>query len=106
MAVQPSRADVHVDGQLTNLSVAFFQDATNFVADRAFPTVSVQKQTDLYFTWDRGNFNRDEMKLRARRLSLRARPTPSAPILIGVTFGRYTATLTTRCARTLIRRLT
>ena len=63
--IQPSRSDVHVDRPLTNISLAFMQSAGNFVADRIFPVVSVAKQSDKYFTYDRGMFNRDEMQLRS-----------------------------------------
>ncbi len=58
---QPSRSDVHVDRPLSNISLAFLQSASGFVADRAFPILSVAKQSDQYFTYDRGMFNRDEM---------------------------------------------
>lgn len=61
----PTPGDVHVNVPLTNISVAFIQDATNFVADRVFPNVPVSKQSDRYYTYDRGYFNRDEMKVRA-----------------------------------------
>lgn len=64
-AVQPSRGDVHVNRPLTNISIAFLQNADNFVADRAFPNIPVTKQSDRYFTYDRGEFNRDEMQKRA-----------------------------------------
>lgn len=64
-AVQPSRSDVHVDRPLTNISVAFMQDPSAFVADRVFPNVPVQSQSDVYFTIDRGMFNRSQMKRRA-----------------------------------------
>lgn len=63
--VQPSRADVHVDRPLTNVSIAFMQRADGFVSDRVFPAVPVGKQSDKYFTYDRGMFNRDEMQRRA-----------------------------------------
>jgi hypothetical protein len=63
--IQPSRADVHVDRPLTNISVAYMQSAGNFIADRVFPVIPVGKQSDKYFTYDRGMFNRDEMQLRA-----------------------------------------
>ncbi len=63
--IQPSRSDVHVDTPLSNISLAFMQGASNFVADTIFPVVPVVKQSDLYYTYDRGHFNRDEMKLRA-----------------------------------------
>lgn len=62
---QPGRGDVHVDRPLSQLSLAFLQSAEGFVADRAFPRVPVSKQSDKYFTYDRGMFNRDEMEKRA-----------------------------------------
>jgi hypothetical protein len=62
---QPSRSDVHVNGPLSSISLAFIQSADAFVADRAFPRIGVSKQSDLYFTYDRGYFNRAEMEKRA-----------------------------------------
>lgn len=62
---QPGRGDVHVDRPLTNISIAFLQSQDAFVADRAFPVLPVQKQTDKYFTLPRGAFFRDEMEKRA-----------------------------------------
>lgn len=64
-AIQPGLGDVHVDRPLTNISLAFMQGREGFVADRVFPQVPVQKQSDKYFTYDRGMFNRDEMEQRA-----------------------------------------
>jgi hypothetical protein len=61
----PTASDVHVNGPLTNMSVAFLQDPALFVARRVFPVVSVLKQSDLYFTYDRSYFMRDQMKQRA-----------------------------------------
>lgn len=63
--VQPSRSDVHVNRPLTQVSLAFMQAADNFVADKAFPVVPSSKQSDAYFTYDRGEFNRNEMEERA-----------------------------------------
>ena len=63
--IQPGLGDVHVDRPLTNVSLAFLQSQEGFVADRVFPRVGVQKQSDKYFTYDRGMFNRDEMEARA-----------------------------------------
>lgn len=60
----PSRGDVHINAPLTNVSIAFFQQSTNFVASRVFPNIPVSKQSDAYFTYDRGAFNRDEMQER------------------------------------------
>tara|TARA_R110002153_G_scaffold54447_6_gene151684 strand:- start:2029 stop:3018 length:990 start_codon:yes stop_codon:yes gene_type:complete len=62
---QPSRSDVHINGPLSSISLAFIQSADAFVADRAFPRLAVSKQSDSYFTYDRGYFNRAEMQKRA-----------------------------------------
>ena len=62
---QPGRGDVHVNRPLTNLSVAFMQRMENFIAARVFPNIPVEKKSDEYFTYDRGEFNRDEMQERA-----------------------------------------
>ncbi len=63
--IQPGRSDVHVNTPLTNISLAFLQTQDAFVADRAFSVVPVAKQSDLYFTYDRGYFFRDQMQKRA-----------------------------------------
>lgn len=63
--MQPTAGDLHINTPLTNVSVAFMQSATNFVASRVFPNVTVAKQSDLYYTFDRGDVNRDEMAERA-----------------------------------------
>ena len=62
---QPTARDVHVNTPLTNISIAFLQSADSFVASQVFPTVPVAKQSDRYYTYERGDFNRDEMKRRA-----------------------------------------
>jgi hypothetical protein len=61
----PTPGDVHVNAPLTNISIAFLQNASNFVATRVFPNIPVQKQSDRYYVYERGDFNRDEMQLRA-----------------------------------------
>lgn len=61
---QPSRGDVHVNTALTNISIAFAQSAENFVAGTVFPEIPVAKQSDEFFTYDRGEWSRDEMRER------------------------------------------
>ncbi len=61
----PTARDVHVNTPLTNISIAFLQSADTFVASRVFPSVPVTKQSDRFYTYERGDFNRDEMELRA-----------------------------------------
>jgi len=62
---QPTQSDVHVDAILTNMSVAYMQEAYAFVASRAFPQINVQKQSDKYFTYSQADFFRDQVQLRA-----------------------------------------
>lgn len=61
----PTASDVHVNRPLTNISIAFIQDADNFVATRMFPNIPVSKQSDLFFTYDRQDFFRSDVQLRA-----------------------------------------
>jgi hypothetical protein len=65
MPGNPQLGDVHVNVPLTNMSVAYIQDESNFVADRVFPNLPVTKQSDRYFQYSRADFNRDEMEERA-----------------------------------------
>jgi hypothetical protein len=63
-----SAGAVHIDQPLTNLTVAFLQGTTGFIADRVFPSVSVTKKTDRYYIYDRAQFNRTgDVKARAPR---------------------------------------
>jgi len=61
----PTPAQMHIDRLLTNLSVAYIQNEQNFVAAQVFPIVPVQKQSDRYVIYDRGDFFRDEAQQRA-----------------------------------------
>lgn len=49
---------VHVDQPLTNLTLAYVQDQSNFIADKVFPVVGVNKQSDKYYVYDRAGMNR------------------------------------------------
>lgn len=62
---QPTVGAVHVDRPLTNISIAFLQDPAMFVADRVFSNIPVQRQSDNYFEFPRGFFNRNEAEKRA-----------------------------------------
>lgn len=65
MPTNPNRTQVHIDRALTNISVAYIQSASAFVADKVFPVVPVQKQSDRYFAYKREDWYRDEAKERA-----------------------------------------
>ena len=62
---QPTFSDVHISAALTNVSVAYFQDEANFIADKVFPMIPVVHQTDQYFVWSLADFFRDEAQQRA-----------------------------------------
>lgn len=76
---------LHVDRYLTNFSVRFVQDRSNFVAQRAASQLQVLKQTDSYVVYPRGYFWRDEAA---------PRPLGGRPRQIGykVDSGSYNAT--------------
>lgn len=61
----PTAGDVHVNRPLTNISIAYMQAAAGFVADRVFPNIPVQKQSDRYFRYDRSDFWRNQFQKRA-----------------------------------------
>lgn len=79
---QPSVTDVHVDAVLTNMSVAYQQAATNFIAGRVFGQIPVKKKSDKYFKYSKDAFLRSQMKLRAPG-------TESAGSGFGVTTDNY-----------------
>jgi hypothetical protein len=53
---------------LSNLTLAYVQEQTNFIADKVFPVVGVQRQSDKYYIYDRAEMNRsgDVKKLAPR----------------------------------------
>lgn len=57
---QPTKNQVHVNSVLTNISVAYVQSASSFIADRVFPTVPVSKQSDIYKIFTKADWFRDE----------------------------------------------
>lgn len=59
MPTQPTPGDVHVNRPLTNIAIAFAGNS-KYAHQSVFPSVPVQKQSDSYFIWDRGDFHRDE----------------------------------------------
>jgi hypothetical protein len=83
---QPVASDVHISAALTNVAVAYVQDADSFVAARVFPIVPVQKQSDVYWKFSTDDFLRDEAKPRADA-------TESAGTGFNLSTGTYTATV-------------
>lgn len=58
-------SDVHVNRPLTNISIAYIQEQTQFVADKVFPLVPVQKQSDRYFQYLKEDWFRSDAEERA-----------------------------------------
>ena len=56
--------NAHIDRALTNISVAYMQDANAFIADKVFPIVKVKRQSDVFYVYNKGDFMRDEAALR------------------------------------------
>lgn len=56
----------HIDRALTNISVAYMQGADAFIADKVFPIIRVQKQSDVYFEYSKADNFRNEVQERGR----------------------------------------
>jgi len=61
----PNVNNVHIDAILTNISVAYLQNTNNFVADKVFPIVPVDKKSNIYFKYTKDDWFRDEAQRRA-----------------------------------------
>lgn len=81
---QPHINSVHVDAILTNISVAYMQRSENFIADKVFPVVPVDKKSDKYFKYTKNDWFRDEAQRRAPG-------TESAGSGYGLTTDTYSA---------------
>ena len=64
-------SQVHIDAPLTNLTLAYLQSADNFIADKVFPIVDVDKQSNKYYIYNREEFNRSGNR---KKLAPRTRP--------------------------------
>jgi hypothetical protein len=60
----PTIQQVHIQSALSDLSIAYRQSAPA-VSDLIFPRVSVGKQSDKFFVWNKGDMWRAEAKKRA-----------------------------------------
>lgn len=64
MPFEPSVSDVHINQALTNLSVAMYNEPSEFMAPFIFPSQSVSKFSDLYWIYNTADFMRDDVQLR------------------------------------------
>jgi hypothetical protein len=61
----PTQSDLHVNIPLTNVSIAWMQSASTYIADKVFPKVPVMKQSDLYWKYSKADWRRSDVKRRA-----------------------------------------
>jgi hypothetical protein len=61
---QPTAGDVHVNAPLTNISIAYLQNQDEFVSDKVFPNLPVQKESNLYFTYPKQQWFRSDAQKR------------------------------------------
>ena len=61
----PTTSDVHINGPLTNVSVAYTQRADAFIATTIFPKVPVQKRSDIFWRFSKSDWRRTDAKKRA-----------------------------------------
>ena len=63
---QPTVQSSHVNRPLTNISVAYIQDAdASFVFDKVFPRMLVDHKSDLFFKYEKDSFFRSDAAVRA-----------------------------------------
>src|SRR5262245_48124308 len=63
--MNPTRGDVHVNRVLTNVSIAYMQAESNFIASRVFPNIPSPNQGNQYRNYDRADWTRMEAQERA-----------------------------------------
>ncbi len=62
---EPTLSQVHINRPLTDISTAYLAQSADYLADKIFPVVPVQKQSDLYFKYTKGDWFRNEAQTRA-----------------------------------------
>lgn len=58
--------DWHIDAAMSEISIQYALDPSKYIAPMLFPTIPVAKQSDRYYTWDKGDWFRIPPTLRAR----------------------------------------
>ncbi len=61
----PSQSDLHINQPLTNVSIAYLQNSSAYIADKVFPRVPVAKQSDLYIKYSKSDWRRTDAAKRA-----------------------------------------
>ena len=58
----PTSGDVHIDSALSEIAIAYKNKS--FIAEQVFPLVTVDKQSDKYYVWDKGSWLTNQVELR------------------------------------------
>ncbi|HEY5787499.1 MAG TPA: major capsid protein [Microlunatus sp.] len=61
----PTVADLHVNVPLTNVSVAYMQSADSYIADKVFPRLPVDKQSNIFYKYSKSDWRRTDVEKRA-----------------------------------------
>lgn len=61
----PTQSDLHVNIPLTNVSVAYIPQATDYIATKVFPIVPVEKQSNIYWKYSKSDWRRTDVQKRA-----------------------------------------
>lgn len=61
----PQLNQANVDAVLSNISVAYTQDQSKFIANKVFPVINVDKKSGIFMKYNREDWNRDEAQKRA-----------------------------------------
>lgn len=61
----PTPDAIHVDAALTDVSIAYFQDASNFIAGTVAPLILTDKKSGLYYEYSKNDLLRNEVRERA-----------------------------------------
>jgi len=61
----PTYAQFHVDTPLSDIAVAYKPELDLMIADKVFPIIPVNKQSDKYFIWTKGFWMRNAVEKRA-----------------------------------------
>lgn len=81
----PVTSEVFVDPLLSNVSVKYTNPAMNFIAEKVFPTVNVDKKTGFYFTYDKSNLRVEQSERtgvsRANRVDYSLTKTAYGPLI-------------------------
>jgi|GEM_PF-169866 len=62
---EPTGQDLHIDTLLSNLSIAYMNEPRSYIADRVFPSVYTDKQSNKYAIYNKYDWFRDEAQKRA-----------------------------------------